>query len=129
MELHHPPKNLIHLFIDGSLAADSRRRWFALGVLFLTIVALSWLALNLSLPDPQLNLDAAERRLRDVTASERSNVGAEMVRLRGTEYRFACARQMVKEMACGFRNHQHYKTVIYFHCGGLDLYPRVEAPA
>ena len=37
--------------------------------------------------------------------------------------------QMVKEMACGFRNRQHYKTAIYFHCGGLDLYPRVEAPA
>jgi hypothetical protein len=27
------------------------------------------------------------------------------------------------------RNRQHYKTAIYFHCGGLDLYPRVEAPA
>ncbi len=31
--------------------------------------------------------------------------------------------QMVKEMACGFRNRDHYKTAIYFHCGGLDLYP------
>lgn len=36
--------------------------------------------------------------------------------------------QMVKEMACGFRNREHYKTVIYFHCGGLDLYP-LPAPA
>lgn len=35
--------------------------------------------------------------------------------------------QMVKEMACGFRNREHYKTAIYFHCGGLDLYPRLEA--
>ena len=34
--------------------------------------------------------------------------------------------QMVKEMACGFRNREHYKTAIYFHCGGLDLYPRHE---
>ena len=34
--------------------------------------------------------------------------------------------QMVKEMACGFRNREHYKTAIYFHCGGLDLYPKVE---
>jgi transposase len=34
--------------------------------------------------------------------------------------------QMVKEMACGFRNRDHYKTAIYFHCGGLDLYPRLE---
>lgn len=31
--------------------------------------------------------------------------------------------QMVKEMACGFRNREHYKMAIYFHCGGLDLYP------
>jgi Transposase len=37
--------------------------------------------------------------------------------------------QMVKEMACGFRNREHYKTAIYFHCGGLDLYPRLEALA
>jgi len=34
--------------------------------------------------------------------------------------------QMVKEMACGFRNRDHYKTAIYFHCGGLDLYPCLE---
>ncbi len=34
--------------------------------------------------------------------------------------------QMVKEMACGFRNREHYKTAIYFHCGGLDLYPKLE---
>jgi transposase len=26
-------------------------------------------------------------------------------------------------MACGFRNREHYKTAIYFHCGGLNLYP------
>jgi transposase len=31
--------------------------------------------------------------------------------------------QMVKEMACGFRNREHYKLAIYFHCGGLNLYP------
>jgi len=31
--------------------------------------------------------------------------------------------QLVKQMACGFRNRDHYKTAIYFHCGGLDLYP------
>ncbi len=37
--------------------------------------------------------------------------------------------QMVKEMACGFRNREHYKTAIYFHCGGLDVYPRLEASA
>jgi transposase len=37
--------------------------------------------------------------------------------------------QMVKEMACGFRNREHYKTAIYFHCGGLDLYPRLEGSA
>ena len=26
-------------------------------------------------------------------------------------------------MACGFRNREHYKAAIYFHCGGLALYP------
>ncbi len=26
-------------------------------------------------------------------------------------------------MAYGFRNREHFKTAIYFHCGGLDLYP------
>ena len=31
--------------------------------------------------------------------------------------------QVVKEMACGCRNREHYKLAIYFHCGGLDLYP------
>jgi transposase len=35
--------------------------------------------------------------------------------------------QMVKEMACGFRNREHYKTAIYFHCGGLALYPKPPA--
>ena len=33
--------------------------------------------------------------------------------------------QTVKLMACGYRNREHYKTAILFHCGGLDLYPRV----
>ena len=36
--------------------------------------------------------------------------------------------QMVKLMACGYRNRQHYRAAIYFHCGGLDLYPRPESP-
>ena len=36
--------------------------------------------------------------------------------------------QTLKLMACGYRNRDHYKTAIYFHCGGLDLYPRPAAP-
>lgn len=28
-----------------------------------------------------------------------------------------------QETARGFRNAEHFKTAIYFHCGGLDLYP------
>lgn len=32
--------------------------------------------------------------------------------------------QMINQMACGFRNREHYRTAIDFHCGGLDLYPR-----
>jgi transposase len=31
--------------------------------------------------------------------------------------------EKVKRMACGFRNREHYKIAIFFHCGGLDLYP------
>jgi transposase len=31
--------------------------------------------------------------------------------------------QWVKTTARGFRNAEHFKTAIYFHCGGLDLYP------
>jgi transposase len=30
----------------------------------------------------------------------------------------------IKRKACGFRNKENFKTAIYFHCGGLDLYPR-----
>ena len=32
--------------------------------------------------------------------------------------------QTIKKMAYGFRNKAHFKTAIFFHCGGLDLYPR-----
>jgi transposase len=32
--------------------------------------------------------------------------------------------QMVKRRACGFRNRERFKTAIYFHLRGLDLYPR-----
>jgi transposase len=31
--------------------------------------------------------------------------------------------QGLKNMAHGFRNRDNFKTAIYFHCGGLDLYP------
>lgn len=31
--------------------------------------------------------------------------------------------EKIKRMACGFRNRSHYRTAIYFHCGGLDLFP------
>jgi transposase len=29
----------------------------------------------------------------------------------------------IKRRACGYRNRENFKTAIYFHCGGLDLYP------
>jgi transposase len=32
--------------------------------------------------------------------------------------------QTVKQMACGFRNREHYRKAILFHCGGLDLYAK-----
>lgn len=31
--------------------------------------------------------------------------------------------QWVKKTARGFRHVEHFKTAIYFDCGGLDLYP------
>jgi transposase len=31
--------------------------------------------------------------------------------------------QTIKKMAYGFRNRDHFKTAIFFHCGGLQLYP------
>lgn len=31
--------------------------------------------------------------------------------------------QWIKKMACGFRNRERFKMAIYFHLGGLDLYP------
>ena len=31
--------------------------------------------------------------------------------------------QMAKRRACGFRSRERFRTAIYFHCGGLDLYP------
>jgi transposase len=30
----------------------------------------------------------------------------------------------IKRKACGYSNKGHFKTAIYFFCGGLDLYPR-----
>lgn len=35
-----------------------------------------------------------------------------------------CKIEKVKRLACGFRNRLHYRISIYFHCGGLDLYPK-----
>jgi transposase len=34
----------------------------------------------------------------------------------------------IKRRAGGFRNRENFKTVIYFYCGGLDLYPDGEYP-
>jgi transposase len=36
--------------------------------------------------------------------------------------------QTIKKMACGFRNPEYFKIAIYFHCGGLDLYPTHSIP-
>lgn len=33
--------------------------------------------------------------------------------------------QTVKKMACGYRNNDHFRIAVYFHKGGLDLYPLV----
>lgn len=31
--------------------------------------------------------------------------------------------QTIKKTAYGYRNRVHFKTAIFFHCGGLQLYP------
>jgi transposase len=35
--------------------------------------------------------------------------------------------QTIKKKACGYRNKENFKTAIFFHCGGLDLYPATHA--
>jgi transposase len=37
--------------------------------------------------------------------------------------------QKVKTMACGFRNRERFRNAIYFHLGGLDLYPKGASPS
>ena len=32
--------------------------------------------------------------------------------------------QTIKQRACGYRNPEHFKIAILFHCGGLQLYPK-----
>jgi len=32
--------------------------------------------------------------------------------------------EKMKRLSCGFRSRKHYRIAIFFHCGGLDLYPR-----
>jgi transposase len=36
--------------------------------------------------------------------------------------------QWIKRMACGYRNRQRFHNAIYFHLGGLDLYPNALSP-
>ncbi len=33
--------------------------------------------------------------------------------------------QWIKRKACGYRNRERFRNAIYFHLGGLDLYPRI----
>ncbi len=37
--------------------------------------------------------------------------------------------QQAKRRACGFRSRERFRTAIFFHCGGLDLYPAKLATA
>ncbi|MCI0525104.1 MAG: ISL3 family transposase [Acidobacteria bacterium] len=37
--------------------------------------------------------------------------------------------QWIKKMACGFRNRTRFKNAIYFHLGGLELYPATHTKA
>ena len=31
--------------------------------------------------------------------------------------------QWITQLACGYRNRERFRNAIYFHLGGLDLYP------
>jgi transposase len=33
--------------------------------------------------------------------------------------------QWIKRQACGFRNRERFRNAIYFHLGGLELYPEL----
>lgn len=37
--------------------------------------------------------------------------------------------QWIKKMACGYRNRRRFRMAIYFHLGGLDLYPEAAGQA
>ena len=37
--------------------------------------------------------------------------------------RFNSRIQAIRVSARGYRNREHFKTAIYFHCGGLQLHP------
>ena len=37
--------------------------------------------------------------------------------------------QAIRVLACGYRNREHFKTSIYFHLGGLQLYPATPTDA
>ena len=36
--------------------------------------------------------------------------------------------QQIKRKACGFRNRERFRNAIYFHLGGLELYPEAVRP-
>jgi hypothetical protein len=50
----------------------------------------------------------------DVQACGLTNAGLEGIN---------AVSQGIKKTARGLRDAEHFKTAIYFHCGGLDLYP------
>jgi hypothetical protein len=63
---------------------------------------------------------AVERGLRAKRPRVTRHVGVdEKTIVKGHRY-FALVRDLV---AYGFRKRDHFKTVIYFHCRGLDLHP------
>jgi transposase len=63
--------------------------------------------------DPTAGVPHWEGVMNAVT-SEMTNARAEPIKSRV---------QWVKRMGCGFRNQDNFRNAIYFHLGGLDLYP------
>jgi len=58
--------------------------------------------------------EAEHRALKQAKDDRLTNAGLEAVN---------AAIRWVKKTARGIRNVEHFKTAIYFHCGGLDRYP------
>jgi hypothetical protein len=86
--------------LDHAAAHRARPQW--------GLPAIPWLYLHPTLPSWH------EAGLLSYFAHRITNAGAESLNSR---------IQAIRVSARGYRNRENFKTAIYFHCGGLQLYP------